>query len=227
MSRLESELLNYESKYIKDGILINKLNITNQDDLDKAERMITSYKLARLYLEPSCQKFDVNHYLSIHKFLFGDIYDFAGKIRDENITKGIPFCLPNYIYHELDRTLRIARNRVKTIDSRDKLLAFVTELSSDLNIIHPFREGNGRTEREFIRQFIDYICKTNNLEDYYLNYSLITDKQSYLNAVIKAAAYVDYSDLLVLYDSILVIKDKKLEQEEIEILEEYEEIFRK
>jgi len=227
MSRLESDLFNYKSRYVKDGVLINKLGITNEEALNKAERMITSYKLAKLYLEPNCEKFDINEYLSIHKTLFGDIYPFAGEIRDENITKGIPFCLPNYIYQELDRTLKIAKKKAKTIDSREKLLVFITELSSDLNIIHPFREGNGRTEREFIRQFMDYICKMNNLEPYYLNYSLITDKQSYLNAIIKAAAYVDYSELLVLFDSIMIIKDKSIEQEEIEILEEYEEKFRK
>lgn len=185
--------------------------------LDKAERMITSYKLAKLYLEPGSQTFDVNHYLSIHKFLFEDIYSFAGEIRNENITKGIPFCLPNFIYENLHDTLRKANGKVKTIDSRDKLLIFITELFSDLNIIHPFREGNGRCEREFIRQFMDYICKTNNLEAYYLDYSLIEDNNSYLNAVIKAAANLDYSDLLMLFDSILIIKP-----EEKEITEEHE-----
>ena len=74
---------------------------------------------------------------------------------------------------------------------------------------------------------MDYICKVNNLEDYYLNYSLIPDKNVYLKAVIRAAAYVDYSELLLLYDSIMIVKDKSIEQEEIEILEEYEEKFRK
>ena len=162
MSRLENELLNYESKYIKDGALINKLGLTDEEKLNKAERMITSYKLAKLYLQPGTQTFDVNHYLSIHKFLFEDIYPFAGEIRSENISKRIPFCLPNFIYQELDRVLRNAREKANSLDNRDKLLAFVTELHSDLDIIHPFREGNGRCEREFIRQFIDYVCNLNN-----------------------------------------------------------------
>ena len=227
MARLESDLFNYKSKYEQDGVLINKLGITNQEKLNKAERMITSYKLAKLYLEPNCEKFDVNHYLSIHEFLFGDIYEFAGKIRNESITKGIPFCLPHLIYQNLNDILRIARSKAKNISSREELLAFITELSADLNIIHPFREGNGRTEREFIRQFIDYICKTNGLEEYYLDYSLIKDKNQYLKAVIKAAAYVDYIELLTLYDSILVIKDKNFVQEEQEIIDQYEKKTRK
>lgn len=214
MARIERDLLNYNSKYIKNGVLINKLGLEDAKLLDKAERMITSYKLAKLYLEPGNQTFDVNHYLSIHQFLFEDIYPFAGEIRDENITKGIPFCLPNFIYENLRETLKNANSKVKSIDSRDKLLIFITELFSDLNIIHPFREGNGRCEREFIRQFMDYICKINNLEAYYLDYSLIEDNNSYLNAVIKAAASLDYSDLLMLFDSILIIKPTEKEIEE-------------
>lgn len=214
MSRLENEILNYNSKYLKNGVLINKLGLEDEESLNKAERMITSYKLAKLYLDPGKQTFDVEHYLSIHKFLFEDIYSFAGEIRDENITKGIPFCLPNFIYPELKKTLINANRKIKSIDSREQLLIFITELFSDLNIIHPFREGNGRCEREFIRQFIEYICKINNLEPYFLDYSLIDDNKEYLNAVIKAAAYVDYSDLLTLFDSILVVKSNQLEVEE-------------
>lgn len=208
MSRLESDLLNYNSKYIVDGVLKNKLGIKNQDELDKAERMITSYKLAKLYLEPINSKFDVEHYLSIHKFLFEDIYSFAGEIRNENISKNIPFCLPNFIYPELDRTLKEARSKVSTITNREELLVFITRLYSDLDIIHPFREGNGRSLREFIRQFISYICNKNNLEEYELDYSLIEDRNTYISAITKADAYLDYSELLNLFDSILVIKNK-------------------
>ena len=214
MSRLESDLLNYDSKYLKNGVLINKLDLEEEQALNKAERMITSYKLAKLYLNPGKQTFDVNHYLSIHKFLFEDIYSFAGKIRDENISKQIPFCLPNFIYSELDRVLKTAFTKVSSIKSREELLVFITELYSDLDIIHPFREGNGRTEREFIRQFIDYICMINNLEPYYLDYSAIKSRDDYIKAIIKADAFLDYKDLLMLFDSILIVKAKQ------EVLEE-------
>lgn len=209
MSRLESDLLNYESKYLKDGVLINKLDVLDEESLNKAERIITSYKLAKLYLNPGEQTFDVNHYLSIHKFLFEDIYDFAGAIRGENIAKRIPFCLPNYIYPELDKTLKNARNMVSKLDNRDKLLVYITELFSDLDIIHPFREGNGRCEREFIRQYMDYVCKVNNLESYFLDYSKIENRDDYIDAVIKADAYCNYADLLALFDSILIVRERE------------------
>lgn len=209
MARFENELLNYESKYLKDGVLINKLDVLDEESLNKAERMISSYKLAKLYLNPGEQTFDVNHYLSIHKFLFEDIYEFAGTVRSENIAKRVPFCLPNYIYKELDKTLKKARNVVKKIDSREKLLVVITELFSDLDIIHPFREGNGRCEREFIRQYMDYVCKINNLEPYFLDYSKIENRDDYIEAVIKADAYCDYGDLLELFDSILIVRERE------------------
>lgn len=190
MSRIENEVLNYESKYEKGGVLDNKLGIENDSSLNKAERMITSFKLAKLYLNPGKQSFDIEHYLSIHKFLFEDIYPFAGEIRDENISKSIPFCRPEFIAQELKRVLKIAMKLVPTITSREKLLKYVTELYSDLDVIHPFREGNGRTEREFMRQLIDYICQKNNLEPYNLDYSAIKDRDKYIDAVVKADAYL-------------------------------------
>lgn len=206
VARLESDLLNYESSYIVGDVLKNKLGIKDVELLNEAERLITSFKLAKLYLDTGVQTFDVKHYKSIHKFLFDDIYPFAGEIRTENITKRVTFCLVQFIETELERTLKNALKKVPDIVDRDSLLRFITELYSDLDIIHPFREGNGRTEREFIRQFIDYICKTNGLEQYYLDYSMIKDSRAYIDAVVKADAFLDYSDLIVLFDSILVVK---------------------
>ena len=103
MARIVDEILNYKSKDEDDGVLKNKLGIKDQESLSKAERMITSYKLAKLYLDPGEQTFDVKHYLSIHKFLFEDIYNFAGEIRTENSAKRIPFCVPDFIFSELTR----------------------------------------------------------------------------------------------------------------------------
>lgn len=214
-TRLENDLLNYESKYEQNGVLINKLNLTNEEDLNEAERMLTSYKLAKLYLDPGVQNFDVQHYLSIHKFLFDDIYYFAGEIRKENISKHLPFCLPQFIYQELQNTLKSANKKIKDIVDRDKLLVFITKLYSDLDIIHPFREGNGRCEREFLRQFIEHICKVNNLDSYYLDYSQIKDRDEYIRAVVKADALLEYDELLKIFDSILKVEENLLEDNKI------------
>jgi cell filamentation protein len=184
MARIESDILNYKSPYTIDGndesVLKNKLGIDDVEHLNTAERMITSFKLSKMYLATGAQTFDTGHLVSIHKYLFEDIYDFAGKIRCENIAKSFTFCLVPYINEQLRFSLRKAANMVPNVVNREKLLDFIVEIYSDLDMIHPFREGNGRTEREFMRQYIDYICEKNGLDSYYLDYGMITDRDAYI-----------------------------------------------
>lgn len=204
--------LSSKSKYTideEDKVLRNKLGIWDEDSLNEAERMITSYKLAKLYLDTGAQSFDANHLKSIHKFLFEDIYPFAGEFRRENISKRITFCLVQFIEPELDRTLKNAIKMVPKLVDRDTLLRYITELYSDLDMIHPFREGNGRTEREFMRQYIDFVCKKNNLPPYYLDYNLIEDRDAYIDAIVKADALCSYGDLMALFDRILLVREKE------------------
>lgn len=211
MSRLESDLLNYESKYEHNGVLDNKLGINNQDDLDRAERMITTRKLAKLYLQPTGDDLSPNHYLEIHKYLFEDIYSFAGEIRDEAITKSFSFCLPQYIYPQLEETIEKALKKVPQLNSRDAILVYLVKFYSELDFIHPFREGNGRTLREYIRQYLDYVCRVNNLDPLYLDYSNV-NRDTYIKAIVKADALLEYDELLELFNSILKEKPEKLEE---------------
>ena len=210
---LRSKILDYKSPYTIDGndesALKNKLGITDQEELNTVERMMTSFKLAKLYTQTGAETFDTEHLLSIHKYLFDDIYEFAGTIRTENIAKSFTFCLVHLVPQNLKDTLAQAKKKIPTIKSRDELLRFITVLYSDLDMIHPFREGNGRAEREFIRQLIDYICKRNGLEPYELDYSLIKSRDEYIAAIIKADALLNYGPLMALFDSILVVKVKK------------------
>ena len=210
MARIRSDLFEYESKYEIDGVLSNKLNITDPSQLEKIERMITSKKLSELYLSPGKQTFDVEHYCRIHKYIFGDIYPFAGNIRDESIQKVIPFCPPIYIRMNLKKTLDDANRKVPYLDSKDKLLRYVCELHSELDVIHPFREGNGRSNREYIRQYMEMVCKRNGLDNYYLDYGKIEDKDEYIDAMIKADAFLDYSKIYMIFNSILSVKEKEI-----------------
>ena len=208
MARIRDEVLDYTPKSVVNGVLVNKLNINDSEELERVEREITALKLAKLYLNPGKQTFDVEHYLSIHKFLFEDIYDFAGEIRDEVIAKQIPFCLPQFIYDNLNQTLRDAQKNISKITDRTKLVQFLAVLYSDLDITHPFREGNGRVEREFLRQYVIEICKQNNLEEYVLDYSLIEDKEVFIQAVIVADAACNTTYLEQFIDKILVSAQK-------------------
>ena len=74
--------------YPNSNVLKNKLNIVNAELLEEAERRITSLRTTEAMKKGIRGKFDFNHLKRIHKFLFGDIYDWAGKIRVVNISKG-------------------------------------------------------------------------------------------------------------------------------------------
>lgn len=190
------------------GVLNNKYDIHDAAMLEEVERKWTTYRLARLYLDPGKQTFDINHYLYIHKYLFGKIYPFAGKIRSEITAKRFMFCLPQYIYSSLLTFFKDAKVRADSVYDRNSLVQFAVYLHTELDLIHAFREGNGRTNREFIRQYIDMVCKKKGLEPYYLDYSLIDNRETYINAVVNAdIGKVD--DLTILFDQIMVVKDVK------------------
>lgn len=209
MARLD-DVLNYDSKYIdENNVLKNKINATTLIELEKQERIITNYKLAELYMRENNGNFDVQHYLNIHKFLFEDIYDFAGEIRSENIAKTIPFCLPNLIYSNLKNTLENAKRDSLRITNEEELIEFLADYYAQIDIIHPFREGNGRCEREFFRQYVLEINKKINFGEYELDYSNIDNKDNFIKAVIIADATCDLT-LLKEYMRAILVKKKNL-----------------
>lgn len=210
MARL-NEVLNYNSQYTNEkGVLENNLNIDDPIELERVERLMTGFKLANLYLNPGKQSFDVDHYLGIHKYLFEDIYPFAGQIRSENINKRIPFCLPNFIHENLVNTLKKARIMAERITNEEELMNFITYFYSELDIIHPFREGNGRTEREFLRQYVEKINETISFGTYYLDYNQIENREDFINAIIIADATCDLTYLKEFIRKILVNSNKKI-----------------
>lgn len=140
--------------YPNTNILINKFNIQDNKILKQAEEKIVAAKLFVLRQNKMIKNFDINHFKGIHKFLFEDIYPFAGEFRNENIAKGF-FCFAEwqYIEEELTRLLTELnkKNNLKNI-SKNEFIKEIAYYMSELNVLHPFREGNGRTIREFIRE---------------------------------------------------------------------------
>ncbi len=144
----------WDSKYCypQSHVLKNKLNITNQDELDTAERAITAVKTSQASVNRIKGNFDFKHLKRIHKFLFEDIYDWAGCIRTVNISKGNQFCRVDYIETQINDLFKKLKDEnylldCKTINEIGKRLAYYL---GEINVIHPFREGNGRTQRLFI-----------------------------------------------------------------------------
>ena len=139
--------------YPDSNVLKNKLNIRDNKLLKTAEEEITLIKQMELLKNPIKGNFSKAHLMNIHKFIFEDIYPFAGKIRKEQISKADTlFYPPNLIDRELDKVFAKIKekNMLKETDE-EKVYDNLAYVMAELNIIHPFREGNGRSIREFIR----------------------------------------------------------------------------
>lgn len=139
--------------YEDTDILINKLDIRDSSLLTEADTEYSVQRLLELEVQPLNGRFSLNHLQSIHSYIFQDIYPFAGKLRLEDISKGNTlFARSQYIKSSLTRVLAELKheNYIKGIPQKDFCIR-VAYYMAELNIIHPFREGNGRAIREFIR----------------------------------------------------------------------------
>ena len=130
-------------------VLENKLNIKSQIELNKIEEKITKQKAKQLFDSGDISKVEVGRFKGlayIHKYLFEDIYFFAGKIRDVNISKGnFRFASAMYLKQALKEIDKMPQS------SFDEIV----EKYVEMNIAHPFREGNGRS----MRIWLDLIFK--------------------------------------------------------------------
>lgn len=177
------------SVYCYEGtnILVNKLNIKDSEELESYETSVVSLKLMALNKKGITGNFDVAHFVSIHKFLFEDIYNFAGLFRTENIAKDyFQFAEWEYIESELERLLSELKSENYLVGlSKEQFASRLAYYWAELNVLHPFREGNGRTTREFLRQL--------SLKNGYILNLYKVNSQELLNASIKSIA--DTSDL--------------------------------
>lgn len=121
--------------------LKNKLEITNSVQLAEAEEKISKEKAALLFDTRLIDTFEVGTFKGlsdIHRYLFEDIYDFAGKIRTENIAKGaFRFASVMYLEEALEKISNMSQSTFEEI----------IEKYVEMNVAHPFREGNGRSAR--------------------------------------------------------------------------------
>jgi len=135
------------------GVLFNKLGLGSAAGLEAAEQEITHAALIWLDESPATPAYDLGHLREIHRRIFGDIYDWAGKIRTVAIAKGATFCLPQYIESSAAIIFGELRdeNCLRGL-ARDALTGRLAYYLGEINALHPFREGNGRAQRAFISQ---------------------------------------------------------------------------
>lgn len=158
--------------YENSDVLKNKLNVTNADMLCELERHITDVKTGLVFqMADKKRVLGKAFFLEIHKILFEDIYEWAGKIRTVDIAKGTLFCRTFAIQNELDRIFKELADENYLLIYRDDELAYkMAYYLSELNAVHPFREGNGRTQRLFM-EIIAYKA------GYHLDFSNVTDTE--------------------------------------------------
>ena len=131
-------------------LLGNKLGLKNPIELAIQEEKISKQKAAELFNNPILDKYAAGSFAmlaAIHHFLFADIYDFAGKIREVNIAKGnFRFASAMYLASSI---LEVEKMPQQTFEQ-------IVEKYVEMNILHPFREGNGRS----MRIWLDLIFKS-------------------------------------------------------------------
>lgn len=138
--------------YPDSDVLINKLDIKDMDKLHKFERKLTMIRLLELFDNPIKGDFDFNHLKDIHKFIFQDIYDWAGNVRIVDIAKGNMFCNVKFIDSQAEEIFsKLKKEKYLSGLNEENFVKRLTFYFSEINALHPFREGNGRAQREFIR----------------------------------------------------------------------------
>lgn len=165
-------------KYFYPGTttLINKFGITDEKELKEVETKLTFEKNVLLQLYPISKKgFDEDYLKAIHRYLFEDIYDWAGQYRTVSMQKRTVFTKPDQIESELKKELLEMSEEFETINIKDSMMFanFLATHYIELISIHPFREGNGRTIRQFLKDFVRE--KTN--ETYDLDWSKMDSNQ--------------------------------------------------
>lgn len=144
----------HDGCYLGTTILINKLDIQNQADLDAVEGTIVPAKAALWETNPLVESFDFAHYCAIHRFLFEDLYEWAGKPRTVDISKkGTQFCPVAQISSSAKAVFsRLAEQRYFMGLDKAHFISAIIDFYERTNELHPFREGNGRTQRVFLSQ---------------------------------------------------------------------------
>lgn len=142
---------NNQYTYPDSTVLVNKQNITNIEEAYRNEHLFVTRRLADLRLEP-IHVYSMSDILAIHNYLFQDVYAWAGQYRKVNISKsGNPF-MPIQSFNTAETHMNnLIHSYHQTANSKDEIIMHLSEILDNLNYFHPFREGNGRTQREVIR----------------------------------------------------------------------------
>ena len=134
------------------GVLKNRLNITDEALLEAIEADFVAERSRELFESPLNGRFDLDHLQAIHLHLFGDVYEWAGQLRTVDISKG------GHLFAHHGHIASAAKPVFEQLAAEKHLIGLSLSAFSEraayflgeLNALHPFRDGNGRAQREFV-----------------------------------------------------------------------------
>lgn len=186
--------------YLYEGsnVLKNLLNIRDQNLLEEAEADFVTYRLKEIVLNPLNGNYDYAHLLAMHRYIFQDLYEWAGQQRKLNIYKeepilgglSIDYSEIFNIQNDADRILSEMRNKPWIEMNIHEAAVQFSDTLAKLWRVHPFREGNTRTTITFCCQYADEIGLKPNRE-------LFEDNAQYVRTALVAynAVFDDIGDL--------------------------------
>lgn len=148
--------MNGDDPYIdpETGILKNKLGLRTAADLDRHERRFVTARMAE---GAPAGQFDLAHLKAIHRHLFQDVYEWAGQTRSVEIAKhGEPFQFVRFIEQGMANVhARLEADSFLRGLTRAQFAEKAAQIVGDVNHAHPFREGNGRTQLQYLKQLAE------------------------------------------------------------------------
>jgi fido (protein-threonine AMPylation protein) len=136
------------------GLLRNAVGARTQESLDRAEALFSAIRTVELDRGTPAGGFDLAHLRDVHRTLFGDVYPWAGELRSVDITKGDTRFAHAGAIEGAARQLfgQLAREQhLRGLDA-DEFSRRAGHYLGEINVLHPFREGNGRAQRAFVNQ---------------------------------------------------------------------------
>ena len=207
--------------YLQEGnnVLKNKLGITDEAELDMAESGMVRTNMNLLYVS-GFSDFSAKGLCELHRQLFSDVYDWAGKYRTINIQKREAILAGKSVWYSnwdtIDRDLHTAFAEINAVDwqslSRDEFAKKTAELFPAVWQVHPFREGNTRTTVMMIALFVENY-------GYYFDYELMAQSAGYVRNAFVLCCFGEYSDYehleKILLDAISTVPIEELYEESV------------
>ncbi len=135
------------------GVLRNNLGLTDQRACDTAEARLSALRIGQLEMTPLPGLYDLAHLRAFHRHIFGDLYPWAGEVRQVDIARTAAFAHWRHIHSYADYLFgELSEEQYLVGADRDTFRDRFTYFFAETNALHPFREGNGRAQRAFFRQ---------------------------------------------------------------------------